>query len=143
MKITFPFYLTLARQAEQKRLGLSFTSTPYVRIAPILALGRFVKTDEGIRHAKISIQASLGLECDPSSTVAYHMYTSFEVGMVDIHDELLGNHYENVYPFVPAENLQKYIDHLGGIVGYYTSASEFINLELSQEDITYFLLNNS
>lgn len=141
MSIAFPFYLSKARdRVREGYQDLSYIVQGQFAFAPPLALGNMVLSDEGWRHARISIQASAGMYCCPRVTCEYHRYREFEVGFPDIDSTLFGaGDGTGVYGYVTQENIQEYINIHGGIIGYYNE-DVVVPLEVTQEDITYYSL---
>lgn len=105
-------------------------------------------------HASVSIQASSFHHCSPRKDMPWHLYDSFELGFPSDQPELLNQYGEydsdmvtcsGVYNLVPKEIVQQYVDSQGGIIGYCEDPAntDFVPFELTDEEISYYILNNS
>jgi hypothetical protein len=164
MKITFPFYMMLSRELnEAGRIPID----PKVHGAGIHALARYVDRIQqaprlvlastapgksGIVQATVSIQASEMHYCSPRENLHWHLYSSYELGFPSNDSKLLTpygemdsdmGHLNGIYNRVPRDIVQLYIKEQGGIIGYITdpASTDFVPFTLSEEEISYYILN--
>lgn len=153
MKITFPFYMM--RASEMAQAALTPIRDAIHRINRVPTAPRLVLANKSQYepHATVSIQASKHHYCSPREDLHWHLYDSFELGFPSDQPAILDPYgeYESdmvtcsgVYNRVPKEIVQQYINEQGGIIGYSNGpATEAITFELTDEEISFYILNNS
>jgi hypothetical protein len=124
-----------------------------IQTAPRLVLASRTQ-GRSSEHTSISIQASEMHYCSPRENLHWHLYDSFELGF-PTHDSTLISpyaelesdmgHISGVYNRVPRAIIQRYVDEQGGIIGYVTdpASTDYVPFSLSEEEISYYILNCS